>query len=243
MDLNSKEALLLHRNKIKNKGFLKKIYLDFYDLFKKSDFIEGDVVEIGSGGGFIKDVVPSIITSDVISGSGIDYVFFADKMPFKKNSISGFVMLDVLHHIKDPEKAFIEMNRCLKKGGKIIMIEPYISLWGTFIYRHFHSERRGFSLKRSWRINGKGRMSDANPATAWIIFVRDKKLFERKFPNLKIIRVEPHTPFSYLISGGLSIMQLLPTFLYELVRFIERQLSFLNPYIGMFVTVEVEKIR
>lgn len=243
MDLDSKKALLADRNKIRNKGFLRKIYLDFYDVFKKSNFPEGDIVEVGSGGGFIREIIPGVITSDVINGPDIDYVFFADKMPFKKNTVAAFLMFDVLHHIKDPEKAFVEMDRCLKPGGKIIMIEPYISLWGKFVYKNFHKERKGYSLGKGWKIKGEGRMADANPATAWIIFVRDRKLFEKKFPELKVKKVIPHTPLRYIISGGLSKIQFLPTFSYRLVKFIERKLEFLNSYIGMFVTIEVQKVK
>lgn len=45
-------------------------------------------------------------------------------MPFQDKSVSAFMMIDVLHHIKDSRQFFKEMQRCLKPGGKIVMIEP-----------------------------------------------------------------------------------------------------------------------
>ncbi len=241
MNQDTKQALLEHRKKIRQKKFLYKIYVDFYRSFQQAHIPKGPIVEIGSGAGFIKDIMPNVITSDVIKGPDIDKVFYASKMPFKDNSISAFVMIDVLHHIKDSEKALQEMFRCLKPGGKIIMIEPYNSLWGRFIYTHFHPERKNFDVKAGWKIGGDRRMSDSNPALPWIIFERDRNIFEKKFPKLKILKVDPHTPFKYLISGGLTKLQFLPTSLYPLINHLEKKLSPFNKLLGMFVTIELEK--
>lgn len=242
MNQNSRQVLLQHRGIIRKKTFLNNIYVDSYRTFLKTNFPKGPIVEIGSGGGFIKELIPGVVTSDVINGPGIDRVFSATKMPFEDNSVSAFLMIDVLHHIKDSEGAFKEMLRCLKRGGKVIMIEPYNSLWGGLIYKYIHPEKKGFNSKAGWKIKGRGRMSDSNPALPWIIFVRDKKVFQKKFPNLKVVRVLPHTPFRYLISGGLTRWQFLPTAFYPLVANLEKKLSPLNKLLGMFVTIELKKV-
>lgn len=240
INLDDPKILKEHRQLIRNKKILNKIYLDFYHQFKKSTFPIGPIVEIGSGAGFIKKVIPGVITSDVVKGAGIDKIFSAEKIPFPTRSVAAFLMVDVLHHLKDVKKALKEMERCLKVGGKIVMIEPYNSLWGRLIYKYFHHE--DFNPSSSWKVTGKGRMSDSNTALPWIIFVRDRKKFIKKFPNLKIIRVTPHTPFSYLLSGGLSKPQLIPTFFYPFFHFLESLVSPFNYQIGMFVTIELEKI-
>lgn len=242
MDLNSYQALLEHRKIIRKKTFLKNLYFDFYQEFINASLPRGRIIELGSGAGFLKELIPSVITSDVIDGPDIDKVFYADKIPFKNGSIAAFLMIDVLHHIKDPEKALMEMERCLKVGGKIIMIEPYISTWGFLIYKYLHPERKGFGDKSGWKIKGNGRMSDANAAATWIIFKRDRKIFEKKFPGLKIVRFSPHTPLRYLISGGLSRFQVLPTYFYPAVKFLEDKLAILNDHIGMFVTISLQKV-
>src|SRR5258708_21712663 len=138
--LDSESTMILHESLIEIKIILRKIYENFYKEFKKTKIPKGKVIELGSGGGFLKKFIPKIITSDVVKGPKISKVFFAGKMPFKKNSFSGIFMLNVLHHIKNPEKGFSEMNRCLKIGGKIKMIEPYNSIWSKFIYQNFHHE-------------------------------------------------------------------------------------------------------
>lgn len=234
-------TLFLHRRIIKKKGFLKRLYTDFYKVFISVKIPEGMVVELGSGAGFIKEVLPSVITSDVIKSPGIDRIINVTNLPFKRQSISAFLMLDVFHHIKDPIKALRELERCLKVDGKIVMIEPYNSIFGSFIYRHFHHER--FDPNSDWKVKGRGRMSDANQALPWIVFVRDRKIFERKFPKLKIINITPHTPLRYIFSGGLSKPQLLPSFTYGLILFIEKILSPFNNMLGLFMTIEIKKTK
>lgn len=239
-NLDTLDALLNDRKIIREKYILNQIYVDFYKEFMKTKYPKGPIVELGSGAGFIKEVMPKAITSDVLPGPDIDKVFFAEKVPYKNSSVAGFLMIDVLHHIKNPEKAFKEMARCLKIGGKIVMIEPYNSPIAGLMYKYIHYEN--FNPQSGWKIKGKGRMSDSNTALPWIIFVRDRKIFEQKFPTLKINKVTPHTPFKYILSGGLSKYQLIPNFLYPFAQFIENILSPLNPLLGMFVTIEAEKI-
>lgn len=236
--LDNKKNVDIHRAIIKNKPILRQVYLSFYKELRISS-LKKPVVELGSGGGFLKELYPDIVTSDVVLGEDIDKVFKAEKMPFKNSSIGAFVMLDTFHHIKNIKKALREMERCLIKGGKIIMVEPFNSLWGRFIFQHFHHER--FDPKDGWEIKGKGRLSDANGALPWIIFSRDRLIFEKNFPGLKIIKIKPHTPFGYLVSGGLSKPQLLPTFAYNFIISLEKTLVLFNSFLGMFVTIEIKK--
>ena len=241
MARDNESSLLRDKEIIQKKKFLNSIYFYFYEQLRPNNIPEGKVVELGSGAGFIKKVIPKTITSDVIGGPEIDKVFFAEKMPFGNKTVAAILMIDVFHHIKNVEKALTEMQRCLKVGGKIIMIEPYNSLWGGFIYKYIHHEH--FDANSEWKVKGKGRMSDSNAALPWIVFERDRKIFETKFPELKILKIEPHTPFLYLLSGGLTNYQFIPTFLYPLARNLEKLLSSFNHWLGMFVTVELQKSR
>ncbi|MDP3954680.1 MAG: methyltransferase domain-containing protein [bacterium] len=240
MNQDTKEALFLHKNRIKQKDILNKVYIDFYNHFKASSVPGGLCIELGSGGGFLKEIIPDVITSDLLEAPGIDKIFPATEIPYSADSVSAFFMLNVLHHIKNSEKAIQEMERSLKIGGKIIMIEPINSMWGRIIYKYIHKEK--FDPKAGWRIEGEGRMSDSNIALPWILFVRDRKIFEKRFPHLKIIKIYYHSPFKYLFSGGLSNFQFLPTIAYPLIRRFDDIVSRIFPEISMFVTVEIEKI-
>lgn len=231
-----------HARIIKEKPFLRKLYRDFYGQFKNSISTRNDercLVELGSGCGFIKEVVPGVITSDIMGISNVDKHFSALKMPFQDKTVDAFFMIDVFHHINDAVAFFRETNRCLKDGGRVIMIEPANTHWSRFIYKNFHHEN--FNLKGEWSFGDSKPLLSSNAALPWIVFCRDRQKFEREFPCLKISALNIHTPVSYLVSGGLSVRQLLPSFTYDAVKFVEKILKPLNRYLGMFMTVEIEK--
>jgi len=240
-DLDDPAATLVHSEVIQKKLFLKKIYIDFYTRFRKAIHKpEGKVlVELGSGGGFIKKVIDNVITSDVIELPNVDKVFSASDMPFEDASVDAFFMFDVFHHIAEPSAFFKEAIRCLRSCGKIVMIEPANTLWARFIYKNFHHEL--FDTQAGWGLEKSGPLSQGNGALAWIIFSRDRKTLESEFPSLRIVRMRNHTPLRYLLSGGLTLRQLVPSFSYPVVKAIECLLSPVNSWLGMFQTIELEK--
>lgn len=242
IDLDDPSTITLHKDIIKEKFFLNSIYIEFYKEFANSckDLPPGDKVEIGSGGGFIKEIIPDVITSDIVSGGGIDVVTSAENLPFKDNSVSAFFLLLVLHHIKNPILFFNEISRCLKKGGKIIVIEPCSSLFADIFYKYFHHET--FDKDAGWEIFGNKRLSDANSALPYILFIRDKTTFQKRFPLLAINKMRFHTSFRYLLSGGLRYKQLAPDSMYNFIKNIEVLISlFFSKYLSLLFTVEIIK--
>lgn len=239
-DLDTKESLIEHKSIINSKLFLKNVYIDFYKKLKGHTVPKkGLLIEVGSGGGFLKRFIPKVITTDVLKADGIDRKLDLEDIKLKSNSVSAFYMLNVFHHIKNPKRALSEMQRCLIGGGKIIMIEPWPTIFSKFIYRNFHHET--FDTSSDWKIKGSGRMSDANGALPWIVFRRDSQKFNKLFPNLVITKITPHTPLKYLFSGGLSHPQYLPNSFYPLLTLIEKLLSPLNNLVAMFATIVVKK--
>src|SRR5438034_11844864 len=94
--LDHPSTTIKRRKIIKNKYFLYKTYKEFY---KKINFSlmpvnqKGSIVELGSGAGFIKLIIPNAITSDILKLPQIDMQFSATNMPFKKSSINAFVII------------------------------------------------------------------------------------------------------------------------------------------------------
>lgn len=241
-DLDDPKVTILRKAIIEEKIFLKKLYTDFYSTFKNSIGNlprSAKLVEIGSGGGFTKKIIPRVITSDVIKLPDVDLQFSATDMPFKNESIDRFFMLNVIHHIHDAKIFFKEIERCLKKNGKLIAIEPANTLWSRFVYQHFHYE--DFNPKGTWILKSKKALTSANGALPWIIFIRDRKKFEKLFAHLKIIKITPHSPLRYLVSGGVSYRQLFPSWMYPVVKKIEELTNPFAKHIGMFYTIEIEK--
>jgi SAM-dependent methyltransferase len=241
-DLDDPAVTALHGRIIRRKPFLRKIYQEIYHRFKAALRPGHDraVVELGSGAGFLKEVIPQAITSDVLGVPGLTARFSALALPFADASLDAILMIDVLHHLPDVARFLREADRCLRKGGRILMVEPANTLWARFVYTHFHHEP--FQPAADWKLDGAGPLSSANGAIPWIVFCRDRARFDREFPRLRLVAIRPHMPFRYLLSGGVSIRQLAPSFAYSLIKGLECLLSPLNRFLGMFYFITVEKL-
>jgi len=240
-DLDSPARTLHHRQIILKKTFLRKLYDEWYSIFEKevSNIPIGKIVELGSGGGYLKDILPEVVTSDILELPHVDKVFSALSMPFADEELSGLLMLDTFHHIPDSHMFLKEAERVLKPGGKIIMIEPANSWWGRFIYKNFHHEP--FDENGTWQIPSSGPMSGANGALPWIVFVRDRGRFEKEFPNLRIEKISFHTPLRYLLSGGVSFRSLLPSWSFGIFKYLDKLLAGISGQFSMFMSVVVVK--
>ncbi len=227
------------REIIRNKPFLRRVYCDWYKQFEAAArSCPGKHLEIGSGGGFLKEILPAVITSDIMELKCCDVVASADRLPFGNEELSLIFMLNVLHHIQRPRLFFHEAQRTLRRTGKVLMIEPANTPFSRFIYRHFHHEP--FIPAADWDLPVGGPLSTANGALPWIIFQRDRVRFQQEFPEMQVNFVRPHTPLLYLLSGGVSREAFAPYVAYDVVRSIERLLP--SHLFGMFITVELERI-
>ncbi|MDN5292206.1 MAG: hypothetical protein PWQ06_2445, partial [Anaerophaga sp.] len=130
--LDSPERTLVHRKILKSKKFLQNLYRQWYSHFLKEipALPPGKLLELGSGGGFLKELEPRVITSDVQKLPTNDMTFSALEMPFEDQSLAAIFMIDTLHHLPDAAKFFNEAERTLIPGGIIKMIEPANTLWG-----------------------------------------------------------------------------------------------------------------
>jgi SAM-dependent methyltransferase len=241
-NLDAPETTLAHRKIIMRKSFLKKIYVRWYQsiIDEMKDLPQGKRVEIGSGGGFLKDMDNSILTSDVLTYPHCDLTFSAEQMPFDDNSLSAICMIDVLHHIPNCAQFFSEAQRVLVPGGKIIMIEPANTAFSRFIFKNFHHE--GFDTNATeWAFPSSGPLSGANGALPWMVFTRDYEQFSEQNKQLKKQYIKLHTPFAYLVSGGLSFKSMLPGFMFRPFVCFEWLLTPFIPWLAMFQTIVITK--
>ncbi len=239
--LDDRSLTLLHKEILLQKGFMRKVYEKFYRelILNIPGHETKKLIELGSGAGFIKQIFPTVQTSDVLDLPGLDKVFDATKMPLDDKTIDGILLINVLHHIKNVEKFFTESCRVLKESGRIVLIEPANTPWARFVYTRFHHEV--FDPQADWQVEGERPLLDGNDALAWIIFHRDKEIFAKKYPDLKIIKLNCHTPISYLLSGGFTLKQLLPSCSYGIISGIESMFRFTGNLTGMFQTIVLEK--
>jgi SAM-dependent methyltransferase len=123
-------------------------------------------------------------------------------------------MTNVFHHLHSPPLFLAEAERCVRPGGRLVMIEPWVTPWSRIIYHYLHHEFFGPEVE-AWEIAEGGPLSGANGALPWIVFNRDGQRFKREFPNWDL-SVTPWMPFRYLVSGGVSMRPLMPGWTYGL---------------------------
>lgn len=63
-----------------------------------------------------------------------------ESLPFLDSSFEVVLAIDAIHHSTHPLKALSEFLRLIKKGGKIVIVEPYVSLLSYLPYKLLHHE-------------------------------------------------------------------------------------------------------
>jgi SAM-dependent methyltransferase len=237
--------LIKHRKIWREKKILRAIYTQWYKMIINDlSAVGGDTVEIGSGTGNFKEYYPKLISSDIDSHPWLDMVFDAQKMPFKDKSISNIVFIDVLHHLSDPLSFFREALRVLESGGRIIMLEPYPSLFSLPIYKRFHPEPfifNGDIFKK--RIKNNKSPWESNQAIPYLLFFKNKKEWKKTFgKDFKIKKIELLSFLFYPLSGGFENHQLIPDCLIKPFEFIEKMLKPFGFLLGFRCYIVIEKI-
>ncbi len=214
------------------KKVLRHVYYDFYRLIQTclADFSPSyPTVEIGSGIGTIRDIIPFCVTTDLLKTPWAQHIENAYSLSFGSESIGNLILFDVFHHLRYPGDALKEFWRALATGGRVILFEPGFGLLGKVVYRIFHREPTGLGEPIEWTAkrngfqgahsssgehNSSGEQSYyAAQANAWRIF----KLGQGETNPWKVVRLLPITSLSYIGSGGFQGPQLYPSVAYPVV--------------------------
>ena len=242
VDLDSPGTVDLHRRLTLGKPFLRRIYNDWYAWLAGSlPEGEGRVLELGSGGGFLKDQLLETIASDIVPSNHVNVVLDGQSLPFATDTLRGIAMTNVLHHIPDVRLFLEEAGRCVRPGGVVLMIEPWYTRWSRFVYGTLHHEEMRADAA-DWAFESDGPLSSANTALPWILFERDRSRFEEEFPQWRIDTVEPFMPLRYLLSGGVSVRSMAPAWSYGLWRWAEDTTGRWNGSTAMFAKIALTRI-
>jgi SAM-dependent methyltransferase len=241
LDLDSSEVTLRRRELIQSRGFLRQLYQEWYaQIAAAIPHSAGGILEIGSGGGFASSAIPGVITSDLLPVPGVDVVLDGEHLPFADRSLRAVVMTNVFHHVPDVSRFLEEFVRCAESGGTLVMIEPWVTAWSRRVYGTLHSEPFDPEAP-AWTLAAGKPLSEANGALPWIVFERDRRLFAEKFPQLAIETIRPLMPLRYLVSGGVSMRALVPSWSFRVWKKIDGVLTRLSPETAMFALIVVRR--
>ncbi len=225
LDVDDPRTTALRRQIIRDNRFLRQIYQEWYGaLIASLPQGFGSVLELGSGAGFLAEMIPGLITSEVFWCEHIRFVVDGRRLALRDAQLRAIVMTDVLHHVPDVRAFLAEAARCVRSGGALVLIEPWVTRWSRIVYSRLHHEPFRPQTP-DWEVPAQGPLSSANGALPWIVFERDRVQFEREFPQWRIATIKPFMPFRYLVSGGVSLRALMPGWTFGAWRGLERMID------------------
>ena len=216
------------------------LYKEWYELISHQlSESDGMNLELGCGASFMDQIIKNVKKSDVFINSNTDLKIDAMEVGLKfENKISNLILVNVFHHISNPELFLRSAEKSLLKGGRLIMVEPSNNIWSRLVYKLVGHEK--FDTKqKSWEFESNDPLLDSNQALSWIIFKRDYKKFKKLFPKLFILNKKSMMPLSYLFSGGHTHNTKVGKIFIMIIRKLERM--FFDNQFGIFDLICIEK--
>ena len=237
--------IALDAAKIRKNNLLQEIYRDFYarilEEIPSSRF--ASVVELGSGGGFLRELAPEIVTSECVAVPGVERVVDACAIAdsFAEGQLDAICAVNVLHHLPDAPGFLTGASHVLRCGGRIVLIEPWFTPIGQWFHRVIHHEAY-VDDATYWGLVGEGRMTAANSRLPTSVFRDSEERFDREFPALRILKREPFHKWLYLVSGGLRLNTHVPRRLARTLVSLDRRVTSGNRLFGIFALIVLERI-
>lgn len=223
------DEILGNRTYWEKKPLLRSCYNAFYRAIASYLSPAPNLVtlELGSGIGAIKGVIPQCVTSDIFGNPWLDRRENAYAINFPAASLGNLILFDVFHHLEFPGNALGEMARVVAPGGRLILFEPDMSLLGRFVYGFCHPEPLGFERPITWAaptgIDAATGGYYAAQSNATRIFRRREITDWEK--TWRLVDSRRIVSLRYFGSGGFSGPQLLPSVLEGPLKAFERLLS------------------
>jgi len=228
------------------KPVLREIYRDFHRLLARYlSAVPGETVEIGSGIGNIKEVVPECVRTDIFPNPWIDRQENIYRLGMRDGSVSNLILFDVFHHLEYPLDALDECSRVLHPGGRLLVFDHAMSFAGAVFSKLVHHERAGFLRDYKLRAASEsGRQPPryyADHANAWRIF--ERRFDELLRPAWEKVAVVKLPAVRWLLSGGYRGRCLVTKTTAPLVMFADRIASVVPGVFALRSLVVLEKSR
>jgi len=233
----SQHNIEIHENRAawERKPSLRKVYRGFYEEIAAAlpKGVNGLTVELGSGMGNIKEVLPACITSDLFPNPWLDRVENAYALSFANQSVAHLVLFDVWHHLQYPGAALKEFKRVLAPGGAVVLFEPAMGLLGRSVYGMFHHEPLGLGKNIDWEIpenfDPTNQTYYAAQGNCWRLARQVMAMNGAQRPAVldgwEIEQVKYFPALAYFLTGGFRGPQLYPDFALPALQAVEKVLA------------------
>ena len=198
----SQHDLEIQANRLawQRKPILRSVYRGFHELIasRLDRTVPGQVVELGSGMGSIKDVIADCVTTDLFPNPWLDCQENAYRLSFADAAVSNLILFD-----------------------------PAMSWTGRVIYGLFHHEPIGMRLPITWEAPAGFKPEDsdyfaAQGAATRIFWQREAP---ERLADWTLVEVTPIPAFEYFATGGFSGPQIGGPGIFRVWRRLDRALS------------------
>ena len=247
VDVDGTDRLDVHAAVLERRPMLAAVFRECHELMYGLDRRTfGDTpglrVELGAGVAPIAMTFPEVLATDVVPSPGLDAVIDAQSMDLRDGSVRALYGQNCFHHFPDPAQFLAEAVRVVAPGGGVVLIEPYYGPVASQVYKRLFVSEDFDKTMPGWRTDATGPMHGANQALSYIVFKRDRALFEREFPSLELVETFPLTNYvRYLLSGGLNFRQIAPTFTEPALRALERVLRRARRVLGLHYVIVLRR--
>lgn len=187
------------------KPVLREIYRDFHRLIARHLCAgDGETVEIGSGIGNIREVIPHCVRTDLFPNPWIDRQENVYRLSMADSSAANVILFDVFHHLEYPLDALQECGRVLRRGGRLLVFDHAMSLAGLVFSKFLHHERQGFLKEYSLRSPAE---IDPTSASYYADHANAHRILVRRFNELlgaewDCVCVQRLPALKWLLCGG-----------------------------------------
>ena len=204
-----KVDLCKQRENIMNNSGLKSYFSFLYEIVNQELETFDSILEVGAGAAISNIFVSrNIVRTDILPFNEFNVLgdCAMERLPFKDSSFDAVLAFDSIHHSEQPSKAILELLRVTRKGGKIILVEPFVSLLSYLPYKIFHHEDTSWNFKEQGSIELS--LQNHNPETgdqgvSRFIINQLSNWRSTNFPKLTVSTTYL-SPFSFFATGGVS---------------------------------------
>lgn len=219
----------------------KAVLRQLYETWYRKIFAElkpGNIVEVGAGTGNFKRWLQAksrrVWTLDILPGKYVNIQADALRLPLRDNLVDNIVMIDALHHFARPYAFLQHAAQTLRAGGRVILVEPFVSAWGGFVYRYLHHERVDFDFEESTAAKEAW---DGNAAIPQLTLAK----LQRQPITLRVVKTSYCEFLAYPLSGGFSYRSLLPGPVLLGLHRLEQTRLFQNKLLSLRIIAVLEK--
>ena len=202
--------------------------------------VAGRSLEVGAGSGHFKTLWPGLIASDAVITPFIDLAADGMRLPVADASLGNILVVDLLHHLRDPHLFFDEASRVLRPGGRVLAVEPYITPVSFLGYRLLHHEDIYFGGYH--RDSEKTDPWEGNLALPNILFGRERVQWSQRHSALSIIHQQRFSLLDFQLAGGFKPYAFVGNRrIYDTILKLDRWLDWMGPLVGFRILCVIEK--